>query len=112
MVSVDSYRENRGVSTITLYPNPADQMLRVRITTANPREDIFLFDVLGNQIQNWPLNSTGTGASLGSVNMNLCINRSGEGLDLLMDVSSLSAGVYFLKIGTEQVQFVVSHEPR
>ena len=72
-------KQYHAVSTISVYPNPADNMVQV-LTENSKVLEISLYDVLGAQIKNAELKITDDGAQL--------------------DLSHVNEGIYFVQVKT------------
>ena len=70
-----------NISNIELYPNPANSMLTIK----NATENVQIFDITGREIMH--------------------VENKGEAL-LQINVSNLSKGMYFVKIGNYTTKFV------
>lgn len=80
------------VNTVTIYPNPADRFLTVRISSPVKYkiEAIKIFDMAEREILKTKVSSLGTGTND----------------EATIDVSNLMSGVYFLQAGTARKRFV------
>jgi hypothetical protein len=73
MVGIDEVQNKEG---IRVYPNPANNILNIQLSSIINKEELFITDVLGNSVYHQTLN-------------NLTTN---------IDVSGFSNGVYFYQI--------------
>ena len=76
--------EINGVISSSVYPNPATTELTIELTTQElENASLFLLDLSGKMVRNQTATVSGTSTTT-------------------MDISSLSAGVYVLKITTDK----------
>jgi hypothetical protein len=79
---------------LRVYPNPTNGELRItkqRSAQANCElriENVTIYDIMGRPVEAY------------------CIRPNENGAEILMNISHLSAGIYFLKIGNETVKIV------
>lgn len=108
MVSIDSDPEKSVGNHLQLYPVPAEDFLWIRNVIVTAGENLSVYDGLGNCIYSMK-DSESQNANLEGSNSSLkLLGRSANGLDLGLDVSALTPGVYYLKSGSATARFVVS----
>ena len=108
MVSIDSDPEKLVGPSPQLYPVPVNDLLWIRNVIVTVGETLSVYDGLGNCIYSMK-DSESQNVNLEGSNSSLkLLGRSANGLDLGLDVSALTPGVYYLKLGSATARFVVS----
>jgi hypothetical protein len=108
MVSIDSDPEKSVGNCIQLYPVPAEDFLWIRNVIVTAGENLSVYDGLGNCIYSMKDSESQNANQEGSNSSLKLLGRSANGLDLGLDVSALTPGVYYLKSGSATARFVVS----
>ncbi|MCL2502762.1 MAG: putative Ig domain-containing protein, partial [Bacteroidales bacterium] len=90
--------ETLRATSLQVYPNPTTGQLRIKNEELREGSVVEVYNVVGQLMMQAPLNPPEGGKLLPSF--------GGVGGGLIIDVSSLANGIYFLKIGEKVVRFV------
>ena len=94
-------------ASLRVYPNPTNNQLKIKNYEFKENEAIEIYNVVGQLMQKAPFNSPEEGKY--SPPWKLSVAEVSEGLGeatIVLDISHLANGMYFLKVGNKTARFV------